>query len=197
MKRIIALMAVLLSFPMLAHSEGSARLHREPVKFMKSAAATVGAYTVNDNFTHATGVSTVDTAQAISIRCILPKAQSVVAPVATDSSVWLRFTIERVGTGHAMAVAPTITLQTLQTPHTGAAAIVNATATAMTQGQTAYTVADTTWAKTYSHGTVALATTGLAGAWVRPIITGSIIGTYRVYVEYWTSCPQLTQGGPQ
>ena len=193
MKRFAAVALLLL--PALALAD-PVYLHRERLVFRKSGQATVGAYTDANSFTHATGASTLDTTKAISIRCLRPKADLLAVGTATDSLLWLRIVIvPNPGTAHAMAVAPTITLQSLQTPHTGAAAITNATATAMTQGVTAYTVADTSWSKSYSHGTVAANILASTGAQVRAIITSSMIGDFSGWVEYFTACPQLVEGG--
>jgi len=194
MKRILFVFALACFIPAPALAD-PVYLHREPLVFRTSLASKVGAYQDLNYFTHATGVSTLDTTKAISIRCVRPKPDLNAVGGAGDSLLWLRFVIVPSGTGsHAMAVAPTITVQTLQTTHTGAAAITNATASAMTLCLTAYTVADTSWSKALSYGTVAANIGASTGSWVRAIFTGSIIGDYVGWVEYWTSCPVVVNG---
>lgn len=195
MKRILALVALaFLAFPMLSYAD-PVRLYRESLIWRKSQTLLVGAYADSGVFNHATGASTVDTSKAISIRCMRPKADLLAVGTATDSLLWMRVVLfPTSGRNHAMAVAPTISLQTLITPHVGAVAAVNGTATAMTQGITAYTVADTAWSKSYSYGTLLAVIDLSTASYCRVLVTSSMIGEFTGYVEYFSACPQLTEG---
>ena len=195
MKRILALVALtFLAIPALSHAD-PVRMARENLIFRHSQATLVGAYADSGVFNHGTGASTLDTTKAIGLRCLRPKADLLALGTATDSLLFIRVVlVPTAGRNHAMAVAPTITMLTLQTPHTGSAAVTNATATAMTQGVTAYTVADTSWSKTYTYGTLTANINGSTGSWVRFVVTSAMIGEFTGWVEYYTSCPELTEG---